>query len=134
MSRFHHSPKKYTRIFFASSRPGSIPSVFLVRRQRRSSKASVFQGELRKINPPTLNGEHRQGEEIEAWLLEMNKYFSFHNYPSMVETNCNLSSARKGSYVVGINLRNPSTLMRGRSHGGNSKDISRRHIFQSIIM
>jgi hypothetical protein len=34
-----------------------------------------LQGELRKIKPPTFNGEHRKGEEVEAWLLEMKKYF-----------------------------------------------------------
>jgi hypothetical protein len=27
-----------------------------------------------------------KGEEVNAWLLEMNKYFHLHNYPSRVET------------------------------------------------
>jgi hypothetical protein len=44
-----------------------------------------LQGELRKIKPPTFNGEHRKGEEVEAWLLEMKKYFQLHDYPSRVE-------------------------------------------------
>jgi hypothetical protein len=44
-----------------------------------------LQGEIKKIKPPTFNGEHRKGEEVDAWLLEMNKYFQLHDYPSQVE-------------------------------------------------
>jgi hypothetical protein len=29
-------------------------------------EADILQGELRKINPPTLNGEHKRGEEVKA--------------------------------------------------------------------
>jgi hypothetical protein len=85
MSRHHHSPRKSTRRTHASSGPGSIPSVSPVRRQRRRPEADILQGELRKIKPPTFNGEHRKGEEVEAWLLEMKKYFQLHDYPSRVE-------------------------------------------------
>jgi hypothetical protein len=45
-----------------------------------------LQGELRNIKTPTFNGEHRKGEEVEAWLVEMKKYVQFHYYPSRVET------------------------------------------------
>jgi hypothetical protein len=44
-----------------------------------------LQGELKKIKPPNFNGEHMKGEEAEAWLLEMKKYFQLHDYPSQVE-------------------------------------------------
>jgi hypothetical protein len=46
-----------------------------IRRQRIRPEADIFQGELKKIKPPNFNGEHRKGEEVEAWLLEMKKYF-----------------------------------------------------------
>jgi hypothetical protein len=46
-----------------------------MRRWRRRSKGDILQGELKKINPPTFNCENRKGEEVEAWLLEMKKYF-----------------------------------------------------------
>jgi hypothetical protein len=60
--------------------------VSLVRRKiRRRHKAYILQGELKKIKPPTANGEHMKGEEVEAWLLEMKKYFQLHDYPSRVE-------------------------------------------------
>jgi hypothetical protein len=57
-----------------------------VMRQHKRNEGDILQGELRKMKPPNFNGEHRKGEEVEAWLLEMNKYFQLHNYPSRVET------------------------------------------------
>jgi hypothetical protein len=50
-----------------------------VRRQRRRPEGDIFQGEIRKTKPPTFNVEYRKGEEFEAWLLEMNKYFQLHD-------------------------------------------------------
>jgi hypothetical protein len=60
--------------------------VSLVRRQRRSPKANIFQGEIRNIKTPNFNGEKKKGEEIKAYLLEMKKYFQMHYYPSNVES------------------------------------------------
>jgi hypothetical protein len=54
-------------------------------RQRRRPEADILQGELGKIKPPNFNDEHRKGEEAEAWLLEMKKYFQLHDYPSREE-------------------------------------------------
>jgi hypothetical protein len=59
--------------------------VSLVRRHRRRPKADILQGELKKIKPPTFNGEHKKGKEVKAWLLEMKKYLQLHYYPSGVE-------------------------------------------------
>jgi hypothetical protein len=44
-----------------------------------------LQSELEKIKPPTFNGEHMKGEEVEVWLLEMKKYFQLLDYPSRLE-------------------------------------------------
>jgi hypothetical protein len=85
MSRHHHSPRQYTRRSHPSSGIGSNPSVSHVRREMRRPEADILQGELRKIKPPNFNGEHRKGEEVKAWLLEMKKYVQLHDYPSRVE-------------------------------------------------
>jgi hypothetical protein len=61
MSKHHHSPEKYTRRTHASSGPGSSPSVSHVRRHRRRPKGYIFQGDLMKIKPPTLNGDQMKG-------------------------------------------------------------------------
>jgi len=37
-------------------------------------------GEFKKIKPPTFNGEVETGEEAEAWLSGMKKYFQIYNY------------------------------------------------------
>jgi len=37
-------------------------------------------GEFKKIKPPIFNGEIEKGEEVEAWLSGMNKYFQIYNY------------------------------------------------------
>jgi hypothetical protein len=56
-----------------------------IRRKRRRPEVNILQDEPRKIKPPTFNGEHRKGEEAEAWLLEMKKFSQLHDYPSKVE-------------------------------------------------
>ena len=53
----------------------------LVQRKRRRHKENILHDEFRKIKPPTFNGENKKGEEAEAWLLEMKKYFQLHDYP-----------------------------------------------------
>jgi hypothetical protein len=79
MSRHHHSPRHSTRRTHANSGPRSNPSVSAIRRKRRIHEEDILKGEFRKIKPPNFNGEHRKGEEAEAWLLEMKKYFQLHD-------------------------------------------------------
>jgi hypothetical protein len=35
---------------------------------------------LNKTKPPTFDGEIKKGEEFEAWLFGLNKYFRVHSY------------------------------------------------------
>jgi hypothetical protein len=55
-------------------------------RKRRRPETKILQGDLRTIKPPNFNGEHKKGEEVDAWLLEIKKYFQLHDYPSWVES------------------------------------------------
>jgi hypothetical protein len=55
------------------------------RHQRRRYEKNQLQGELRKIKPPTFDGENKMGEDVEAWLLGIRKYFQLHNYSSNLE-------------------------------------------------
>jgi hypothetical protein len=66
MSRHHHSPKNSNRRTHAISRPGKAPSVSHVWSKRRRPEVDILQGEIGKIEPPTFNGEHRKGEEVQA--------------------------------------------------------------------
>jgi hypothetical protein len=53
--------------------------------QRRRHGSDSLQGELRKIKPPSFDGENKKSEDAKAWLLGMRKYFQLHKYSSNVE-------------------------------------------------
>jgi hypothetical protein len=36
--------------------------------------------EFKKAKPPSVDGEIKKGEEVEAWLVVLKKYFRFHDY------------------------------------------------------
>ena len=57
-----------------------------VRHQRRKHGLDSLQGELRKINPPSFDGEREREDDVEAWLLGCRRYFQLHNYSSNLET------------------------------------------------
>jgi hypothetical protein len=40
---------------------------------------------MNKIKPPTFDGEHKNDEDAQTWLLGMRKCFQFHNYSSHAE-------------------------------------------------
>jgi hypothetical protein len=41
-----------------------------------------LQGELRKLRPPSFDGEREREDDVEAWLLGLKRYFQLHNYSS----------------------------------------------------
>lgn len=56
-------------------------------RRRRKYQKDELQGELRKIKPPIFKGDSEKGDDVEAWLLGMRKYFRIYNYSSRMEAN-----------------------------------------------
>jgi hypothetical protein len=50
------------------------------RRKRRKHSRSHDPEEFKKSKPPTFDGEIKKGEEAEAWLLSLKKYFRVHDY------------------------------------------------------
>ena len=42
-------------------------------------------GELRRIESPTFDGETKQGEYVEAWLLVLRNFFHLHQYTPNME-------------------------------------------------
>ena len=57
---------------------GSISSSHENTRKRHYQNHS--HDEFKKARPPTFNGEINNGQEAEAWLLRMRKYFQFQDY------------------------------------------------------
>jgi hypothetical protein len=44
-----------------------------------------FQGVLRKIKPPSFDGEKEREDYFEVWLLGVRRYFQLYNYSSNLE-------------------------------------------------
>ena len=49
--------------------------VSLIRKQRRRHELDNLQGEMRKIRPPSFDGERKREDDVEAWLLGIQRYF-----------------------------------------------------------
>jgi hypothetical protein len=84
-SHGHHSPTYSERIFYALDDLVSSPEVSLIRHQRRKQEVDSFQGEMRKLNPPSFEGERERKDDVESWFLWLRRYFQFHNYSSNLE-------------------------------------------------
>ena len=44
-------------------------------RKKKYKPYKEISREFKKIKPPTFNGEIEKGEEVEAWMSRMKKYF-----------------------------------------------------------
>jgi hypothetical protein len=72
----HHSPPHSEINFYASNDPISSPEVSPVRQKRRKQEVYSFQGDLRKLKPPSFDGEREREDDAEAWLLGKQEIFS----------------------------------------------------------
>jgi len=66
MIMHHYYTRKSTKITHSNSGQRINPTVSLVRRKRRRHEAYILEGEIRKIKPPIINGEHKKWEYVEA--------------------------------------------------------------------
>jgi hypothetical protein len=57
-----------------------------VKHQRRRHELDSLQGELRKLKPPSFDGEIEWEDDVEAWFLGIGRYFQLHNYLSNLES------------------------------------------------
>jgi hypothetical protein len=75
--------------------------VSLVRHQRRRHELDSLQGELRKLKPPSFDGEREREDDVEAWFLGLMRYFQLHNYSSNLEAIISTYHYMEKFYVVG---------------------------------
>jgi hypothetical protein len=61
----------------SSSRTGSYSQ--RKQKKQKTSKGHKFE-EFRKAKPPSFDSEIKKGEEAEAWLIGMKKYFRVHDF------------------------------------------------------
>ena len=50
------------------------------KRKRKRHHRDRSRDEFKKAKPPTFDGEVKTGQEAEAWLLGIKKYFQVHDY------------------------------------------------------
>jgi hypothetical protein len=79
VSRNHHHSRRHS-----NKRACNNSSLSPFRRYKRS-RVDELPREMRKIKPPTFDGEHKKDEDPETWLLGIRKYFQLHNYYSHAE-------------------------------------------------
>ena len=48
--------------------------------RRKRKKLDHLEGVFKNIKPSTFDGESKNGEEVESWLLYIKKYFHIYNY------------------------------------------------------
>ena len=73
------SKKIYKRNYSSDNSESSPP-------KRRHKPYEELSREFKKIKPPTFNGEVESGEEAEAWLSGMRKYFHIYNYSDRLKS------------------------------------------------
>ena len=56
-------------------------------------------GEFKKIKPPMFNGEVEKGEEVEAWLSGMKKYFHIYNYSDRMKSRMVIYNLTEKAYI-----------------------------------
>jgi hypothetical protein len=93
-----------------------------------------LQGELRKIKPPSFDGENRMGEDVESWLLGMRKYFQLHDYPSHVEARIAVYHLQGKASMWWDQLKQVKHIDEKRISWNHSRDISSSSTCQRIIM
>jgi hypothetical protein len=76
-----------------SSSEGTPSAKNKTKTDRKRKEIDHLEGEFKKIKPTTFDGESRTGEETEAWLLDIKKYFQIYNYSSNMKVRmviCNM--------------------------------------------
>ena len=74
MKPYHSKRKKG----YVSSSTETSPERSPVRYKKRRFTQDELVGELRRIKPPNFDGEVKQGEDVEAWLIGLRKFFQLH--------------------------------------------------------
>jgi hypothetical protein len=72
--------------------------------------------ELKKSKPPSFDGEIKKGEEVEAWLLGLKKYFRVHDYFEKLKARITIFNLNGKASIWWEDLRNVK--------GVHEKDLS----------
>jgi hypothetical protein len=97
----------------SSSRVGSHPHRKGKKRKRSKTHSPE---EFKKAKPPSFDGEIKKGEEVEAWLLGLKKYFRVHDYSENLKARIAIFNLNGKASIWWEDLRNVK--------GVHEKDLS----------
>ena len=83
-------------------------------------------GELKKIKPPTFNGDTEKGEEAESWLSGMRKYFQIYNYSNQLKARMAIYNLSGKADIWWQDLKRVKGSKKEKSIGVLLKGTSRR--------
>jgi hypothetical protein len=115
----HHSPRNSNK----RAHNNSIPSLV---RKHKWSGVDELRGEMKKIKPPTFDGEHKD-EDTETWLLGMKIIFNCIIIILMQKVEFPYINSRERHPCSVIILCKCNTLKKKVLLGGNSRSILRRN-------
>jgi hypothetical protein len=70
--------------------------------------------ESKKAKLPTFDGEIEKGEEVEAWLFGLKKYFQVHNYSKNTKARISIFNLNEGASIWWEDMREIKALKESR--------------------
>jgi hypothetical protein len=61
--------------------------------------------EFKKDKSPTFDGEIKKGEEVDAWLSGLRKYFKVHNYSKNTKEKISIFNLNGGASLLWEDLK-----------------------------
>ena len=58
-----------------------------------------LEGEFKKVKPTNFDGESTTGEEVEAWMLDIKKYFQIYNYSNNVKVRMQIYNLKGNASI-----------------------------------
>ena len=69
------------------------------KRKRRRHHKDCSRDEFKKSKPPTFDGEVKTGQEAEAWLLGIKKYFKVHDYSGNMKARVSIFNLNRKASI-----------------------------------
>ena len=73
-------------------------------------KVDHLEGEFKKVKPTNFDGESTTGEEVEAWMLDIKKYFQIYNYSNNVKVRMQIYNLKGNASIQWQDLKSSHGL------------------------
>ena len=95
-------------------------------------KINHLEREFKKIKPTSFDGETRTGEEEEAWLLDIKKYFQIYNYASNMKARMSIYNLKWKAIIWWQDLNISQGLKYKNLEWSEFKNLFKKHCFSEI--